>query len=107
MTLETILGSAKTFVKNNKSFCAGTTALIAAGIADCYCTSTQIRDITEEANPLGRILLENYGVPGLVTLKTTTVAAEIYVTKKFQANVILYIGAAIWTYGALSWYIWR
>ncbi|MEK6969978.1 MAG: hypothetical protein AABW48_06130 [Nanoarchaeota archaeon] len=107
MTLENLVDSAKTFVKNNKSFCAGTTALIAAGIADCYCTSTQIKDITEEGNPIARLILENYGMAGLVTLKTAAVPVNIYVAKKFQANAVLYFAAAVWTYGALSWYIWR
>lgn len=104
MNLENMFSSVKKFVKNNPGFCVGVAALATAGFADVYATSTSIKEITQESNPIGRYLFENFGVPGLATFKIALISGLIYTAKETKNNFLLTIPSIFWSFGALSWY---
>jgi len=69
MNLESLLTESKKFIKENKGYSLGATALITSASADIYATLTCIQDPSEEANPIGSFLFENYGATGLISFK--------------------------------------
>jgi len=110
MILENKIQSLVHYIKKDKGFLIGVSALTVAGLLDSYSTQINLKQISEEVNPLTRFLLEHFGTVSLYYVKISITGLSSGMAKLSQAKfkyspLILYAGSAYWGAGAASWYL--
>jgi len=109
MLLENKMRSLMHYIKRDKRYLIAAATLTATGFLDAYVTQNNLKEISHEGNPIGRLLLEHWGISGLYYTKAAITASAIGVTKltglSKYGEPFLYMGSAIWGYMAATWYV--
>jgi len=106
MLLENKIQSFGNYINNNKSSLIAASTITVTGFLDSFVTQINLKEISDEANPITRLALEQWGIAGLYYTKAIGVASLMTVAKVAKYSSILYIPAPMWIYGAATWYLY-
>lgn len=107
MLLENKIQSLVHYIKKDKGFFIGIVTLTAAGLLDSYVTQINLKEIDDEANPIGRLVLEHWGTAGLYYVKVAAIGMVIVPSKLYKyGKKVLYGSSALWGFSAATWYLY-